>query len=349
MTKSQIHIKDPKIYNLTELPKELPEITDLKIIGRDWDNYTTPIPMNFRSFKGLPEVLPKLEMIHLYDSDIKNFESLTAKMPSLKKMWFQNCHIHNFKGIPKNPIVFSIIDCKIDSFEGLFANNINILDKTQPHIFINKKTESYSLYGIDRTTLQSILIGYFSIFKNFYNPAKLTPKGLKLLNNCINQRVYNRHSPLEYLRRHWPFDDINHTLESELKNINYIDWHIGQLLEGGYDYHSIQEWNHEKSPDLIMENWIYGHDLEEELFIPEKIDRLLAFYEKSPTELALQYRSNPKSLQKDQIDRLIHEADHQTLQILEDDEFSTLQKDDAVISQISQRFAINTENGKVFL
>ena len=98
-----------------------------------------------------------------------------------------------------------------------------------------------------------------------------------------------------------------------------------------------------------MEFWVYARDLEEQLFIPEKIDHLLKFYEKNPVELALQYRLNPKSISKDQIERLIHEGDRQTLQILEDDEFSTLQKDDAVIAQISRKFAVRTKSGKILL
>jgi len=183
---------------------------------------------------------------------------------------------------------------------------------------------------------------------------------LELLNKCINREVYTANSPLEYVRAHLAriapsgyFERENRTIDSEIKH-NYdkldIDGFIGVLNERGFNYHSSREWNDSKDPYGVgMEYWVYCNNLEEELFIPEKIDRLLAFYEKNPTELALQYRSESKSLPKDQIDRLIHEADHQTLQILEDDECSTLQKNDAVITQISQKFTIATENGKVFL
>ena len=335
----------------------MPEIIFLEISGRE-TNGQIPVPMNFRSFKGLPKIMPKLEEIWIYDSNIQNFESLTPNMPCLKNFSFLNCHIHNFKGIPKKPVRFGFSECKIDSFEGLHVNNLEMFDdpdslyvndNPQPSIGFDEKTEFYSLHGIDRTTLHSILIEYFSKFGNFFNTAKLTPKGLQLLNQCVNRRIYNRHCPLEYVRRHWPFDDPNHIPDSELKDTGYIDWYIVQLNERGYDYHSIQEWNEDKAPDVMMENWVYGHDLEEELFIPEKIDRLLQFYEKSPTELALQYRFDPKSLPKDQIDRLIHEADHQTLQILEDDEFSTLPKNDPVIARISKKFAVKTQNGKILL
>ena len=145
------------------------------------------------------------------------------------------------------------------------------------------------------------------------------------------------------------FEEQGRSIDSEIKRQG-IDSYIVILNERGFDYHSNREWDDNKDPyGEGAELWVYCNNLEEHLFIPEKIDELLKFYEKSPTELALHYRSNQKSLSKDQIDRLIHEADHQTLQILDEGEFTTLQKDDAVISQISQRFAINTENGKVYL
>jgi len=181
-----------------------------------------------------------------------------------------------------------------------------------------------------------------------------------LLHDSINREVYTAHSPLEYLRAHLAriapsgyFEEPGRTIDSEIKhNIDSldIDSFIGVLNERVFNYHSDREWNNEKDPyGLCMELWVYARDLEEDLFIPEKIDELLKFYEKNPAELALQYRSNPKSLCEDQIGRLIHEANHKSLQILEDDEFSTLQKDDVVIAQISHKFAINTENGRVFL
>ena len=73
-----------------------------------------------------------------------------------------------------------------------------------------------------------------------------------------------------------------------------------------------------------MEDWIYALSLEELLFIPQKIDRLLELFQKNPTELAIQYHADPKSLPKDLIGRLSHEVDEQTLKILENDKYSYL-------------------------
>jgi len=98
------------------LPKELPEIKNLEISGREVNSQIL-VPMNFRSFKGLPEIIPQLESIDIFDSSIQNFESLTAKMPSLKDLWIYDCHIHNFKGFPQNPKKIVLHNCKIDSFE----------------------------------------------------------------------------------------------------------------------------------------------------------------------------------------------------------------------------------------
>ena len=133
MTKTQLHVKSSKILNLVGLPKELPEINFLEISGRE-TNGQIPVPMNFRSFKGLPKIMPKLEVIWIYDSNIQNFESLTPNMPCLKNFSFLNCHIHNFKGIPKKPVRFGFSECKIDSFEGLHVNNLEMFDDPQGNV-----------------------------------------------------------------------------------------------------------------------------------------------------------------------------------------------------------------------
>ena len=75
----------------------------------------------------------------------------------------------------------------------------------------------------------------------------------------------------------------------------------------------------------------------------------MILFKKSPTELALQYRMDPKSLPKDQIERLIHEADHESLKILEDDKYSNLLPDDPVIEQISLKFTIDIGKGEILL
>ncbi len=58
---------------------------------------------------------------------------------------------------------------------------------------------------------------------------------------------------------------------------------------------------------------------------------------------------DPKSLPKDQIERLIHESDHESLKILEDDKYSNLLPDDPVIEQISLKFTIDIRKGKILL
>jgi hypothetical protein len=341
--KNRLTIKAPDKINLEGLPNELSKIDHLRITGRKF-NSDVSVPMNFRSFKGLPEILPKLEKIEVYDSTILNFESLTAKIPLLKNISFYNCHLHNLKGLPRNHVVLT--DCTIDSFKGLEGDNIH--PHSESGIFLSKTVFS-SLRGINRTTLHSILIEYFSRFGNLYAPANLTSKGIELLNDCVNYEVNSANNPLEFIRREIPqiypqefHNDAN--INSEIKHRG-VDYFFNNEL---IDFPPEEHWNENKASSIYeKEDWVYGLSLEENLFIPEKIDRLLEFFGKSPTELALQYRSDPKSLPKDQIERLIHEADSHTLKILEDDKYSLLLPNDPVIAQILRRFTVWIKNGKI--
>ena len=74
---SRLHIQNPDAINLVGLPDDLSNIKHLDIRGREL-NGTIPVPMNFSSFKGLPDKLPHLESINVYDSILPSFESLTA-------------------------------------------------------------------------------------------------------------------------------------------------------------------------------------------------------------------------------------------------------------------------------
>ncbi len=212
--------------------------------------------------------------------------------------------------------------------------------------FQKSKKNNNTLHGFNRSTLHSFLIEYYTHFDNYYMPLSLTPRGMKLLNDCLNHEVYCANNPLEFVRNFLLESSRLADLDLQLEN-HSVDYFINN---GIVDYPPNQNWDENKVPEFYeKENWIYALSLEEQLFVPSNIDRLREFYLKSPTELALQYRSNPKSLPKDQIERLIHEADHGTLKILEDDEYSNLQPNDPVIVQISNKFSVNIKKGKIFL
>ena len=348
---SYLRIKNIDIINLIGLPRELPKLTIFEINGRTLPD-DTPVPMNFRSFKGLPNELPLLEHLMIYDSTIPNLESLTAKLPLLKRIVFTNCHLHNLKGFPKKPRDVIFIDCSIDSFEGLEVDNLNILDKSTQHLCITNTSFS-SLHGISRTTLHSVLIEYFSRFGNFSALANLVSGGMERFNCCLHREIYDSYCPLEFIRRNlhniYPPNDLKrYPFERKIKTIGPNQL-IHILNEYGIEYPS-QHWNEDKSSGgFDMEDWIYALDLEDQLFVPDKIDTLFEFYKKSPTTLALQYRTNPKSLPKDQIERLIYEADPDSLKILENTDCSNLQSTDPVIVQISRKFSVITKNGKIML
>ena len=346
---NRLIIKNSNVTNLVGLPTKLPKIKYLEIKSRNIHNI--PVSMNFRSFKGLPDKLELLENIRIYDSSIPNLESLTSEMPLLNFMSFCNCHFHNLKGIPKTKEYISFNDCIIDSFEGLDISNLNILNKSSQHAFFINTIFS-SLHGINRTTLHSILMEYFSRFGNLYAPANFTPKGIEILNDCVNHEVNNANNPLEFVRRNlhrvYPEEYFQRVVLNEDVKRNGVDYFIDILNENGIEYPGFQIWDDTKSQEGMVD-WIYALGLEDQLFIPEKIDCLFTFFEKSPTELVLQYRLDPNSLPEDQIARLIHEAGIQTLKILEDDKHSNLQSNDLVIAEILRKFTIWIKNGKILL
>lgn len=220
----------------------------------------------------------------------------------------------------------------------------------------SKGHTNISLYGFSLCDLRSFLIKYYTNFDNYYIPLSLTPKGMNLLANCVDHEVYITYSPLEFIKRNLPcmrprnfFRDSIHTIDKEILHYG-VNLLIQVLNENGFIYTGNQDWDENKCPEFYdKSHWVYALNLEEKLFIPSKIDQLFKFYKKSPTHLALQYRKNPKLLPKDQIDRLIHESDHEILKILEDDKYSNLRPDDSVISQISQKFTFHIKKGKIFL
>jgi len=70
--------------------------------------------------------------------------------------------------------------------------------------------------------------------------------------------------------------------------------------------------------------------------LSERFAEIFAYYQKSTQNLAVQYVADSLSLTSDEVDRLIHEADHHIRQILE----QSLPNDDPVVLKINKRMRI---------
>ena len=79
---------------------------------------------------------------------------------------------------------------------------------------------------------------------------------------------------------------------------------------------------------------------------PQRYSELLKYYKKNPKTLALDYVSKPKSLTKDELERLVHEAGMWEIKYLEDH----LQPEDSILNKIMVHSAVELSNGlKIFL
>ncbi|MHA1645953.1 MAG: hypothetical protein ACTSVL_00120 [Promethearchaeota archaeon] len=315
------------------------------------------------SFKELPEVMPELETIRFYNCIINNLEDLKAKMPNLNSMRFSDCLIHKFHGIPKS-IEIVLHYSLINSFEGLELQIPH--NKEESQIYLRNCTVR-SFSGISRTTLQAILCEVLS--KDFpeqkYNDnvefedpelhkqrlhqikLDLPITGLNLLCQSINPEIERRYSPK--LNPRWPSvytGEISDAAEkfpnipidsfrySDIPNYYLNEWQLYRYKDGTSHEEELQNYAHK-------EDWVYGFDLTEKIFIPEYLDSLHEYYLKTTRQLAQEYVTNPSSLSPELIDRLIHEIDPELRKMLE----NNLPPSNSVIKDISAKFSIETPKG----
>ena len=82
------------------------------------------------------------------------------------------------------------------------------------------------------------------------------------------------------------------------------------------------------------------------LYEEGKDEELLEYYRRSPKQLALDYISDPNSLTKDELERLIYEIDKKDEKILE----NSLPVDEPVLNKILERDSLELSNGfKIYL
>ncbi len=260
-------------------------------------------------------------------------------MPKLESVKIYNCHIHNLIGIPEN-ISVSFQNSTIDSFEGL---DFPIPRQIEDQCIRLDNCTVRSLSGISRSTIQAILLDIAS--KDTKSPKnsnhleknilELPPTAIKLIHESIDPEIESRYSPK--LNPNWPSKwtekyarlPEGHPMRLVRYDIPDYYLHEWQLYKG--NYYSPQE----QLQSAHKEDWIFGFDLAEKLFIPEKLDRLHEYYHKTAQQLAKEYISDSKKIQPDQTERLIHEVDPELRKMLE----NNLPPSDPVIKKISAKFS----------
>jgi len=82
------------------------------------------------------------------------------------------------------------------------------------------------------------------------------------------------------------------------------------------------------------------------LYYRKRNEELFEYYRKSPNQLASEYIINPKSLNEDELERLIHEAGKNEIRILE----NGLPADNPILRKIMAKFSLELSSGyKLFL
>ncbi len=320
---SKIHLQNlPKLRSLKGLPPEIPLLNSLKIqdVGlitlKDLPEHHSPyfdlIIENYKPKNPVLFDLPRkthLKHLHVEDYIIKDFyfvkESSFTK--GFSGFTFENCLIHSFEGFPSFP--------ENTNFKKIFDDFNEDFKIAETLIIFNIPTKIRSLSGLSLPFLQYLLPYYAENNKLF----DFAPQGLELFKDCIDS---------EYI-------------EQSQSSAKYLETLKFSTLESNpLEFTTLVSNPNEFNPNEIEEVQIYHERLQKALII-ENLPPLHEYFKKSTIELAHIYIADPSSMPPDQIERLIHEADHNIRKILE----NSLPPKDPAILQISQKIAFTTKNG----
>lgn len=318
-----IEIKCKSLKSLEHLPQQLPSLTSF-IIEES----------SLRSIEKIPNIL-HLKFLEISHFTFENLNFLAQKMPHSVSFCFTHSKISNFIGFPEQiGAIFSIYFrmCEIDSFEGFIPDfskktlftieNSTIksfegfpeLDNDSDLLIFDSKI--YNVAGLSRKNLQKVLLAlYIAVHLGKKNDILISSKGYQLLGDCIDYHAdTDMSSPYYY------------TTEDKWYNLSVDEFMLDEDSEENEDY-------------IIDRSYIKS--LEKELIIPEKVDLLYDYNKRNIYELANQYRDGNKSLSEDEIERLLNEANHEVLKILE----NSVPSNDPILLKMIEKFSIRTKKG----
>lgn len=343
-------------FERLNLPQKLPNLRHLQISN-------CPV----KTLEGLPSEMPNLETISLshlpYIKDLKGFPK---KIPVFSEIYLQDLpHISSFKGFPSEFPRLNKLDIRDTNLLTLrdisgnipprFFLKIYNYDLKDPILFDLSPNNSFQGFGI-----QDYIFKNFSFLRNFNS------KDMKHANftfrNCIIHSFEGFPTLPESINLNNIFDryykDTDSTRPSILFSPDTKIYSLSGLSFQFLKYILPHYFLNEKMFDFaphgkkLLENCNNQEYLERTNYnnIKEdfKIENLKPLYEyfKIPIiNLAHRYVSDSTYLPSNQIECLIHEADHNIRKILE----NSLPQKNPVILQISQKIAFETSNGlKIF-
>jgi len=343
---SILSIKSHEFRSLKGLPAKLPNLKNLSIEGfpmvyliKDSDErkWASKKGAPLSDLNGLPKSLPNLEVLSIHNSQIADINNLPEKLPSLRIIGIKNCPLKSLKGLPNNfPSLetFVIYNCPIQTldlippslpklirFELITCNfqNLRIFPKNVPNL------KKLSLGGNQLTSLEGLPqelpnLKKLDISGNSLISLKSLPKFDKPINLVLT------HNPLRslcYLKHEFTLQQIYlHEFKRTGFNLNprFI-----QLLK---DYVVPIE-------ETIENPGVIGY------YDSNVLMKIKKYYEKTTIELVEQFISKPDSINEDELDRIIWEADLEDRKILE----SYLPKDNPILQKINQRLSVNLSSG----
>ena len=354
---NKIDINNSNISNFEDLHSEMP---NLKEIG-----FTD---CHIRNFRGFPTAI-----FSAHDSIINSFEGLELSVPYNNEegqIYLANCTIRSFSGVSRSTLQAILIAILSMDYEYYSKEDMERLKNMGQLAEFGYKIARINNFKV-RNKLDLTPTGRKLLFEsiNFQIERQYNPKFNRewpLPSNDPDNPQYLHWELDESEREYYIYQDdpdtsyIDHRDEFYKNYMIHADeWRMlneeGSKLfldaqNGIYPKHSPSsqphdetwDWNtyHEHYPsyDPNRNGWIYAFDLSEKLFIPEKLNRLHEFYQKTTLQLAQEYISDPKNLLPDQIERLTHETDPYLRKMLE----NNLPVTDPLIKQLSAKFSFKS-------
>ncbi|MHA1646500.1 MAG: leucine-rich repeat domain-containing protein [Promethearchaeota archaeon] len=304
------------LNDLRKLPNEMPHLKTLSLLDTQISNINQ-----------LPKKLPSLQTFVIHDSfwtsskgTLKSLKGLPNNLPSLEIFGVQNCLIHTLEYIPS-----SLPKLKKFSVKGCPLYNLRNFPKNIPNL------EELHLGGNQLTSLEGL-------------PSELPKiKKINLIGNNLASLKYFPQKINNYARI-----DFDHNL---LRSLCYLN---NDLLSKVIHRHKIFKQYKEfdlgpRFEEFLTQYLVPYETVNEntgETEIGQKynmhiIEQIQNYYRKTTTELIQQYISDSESVSKDELERIIWEADVQDRNALE----ANFSSNNDMIQKITKRLKFDLPSG----